>query len=111
MAEERVAYRPSNGSEGEWFASKFCDQCEAERIYRDGEGDSCPIMGKSMAFDVEHPQYPAEWREDGPLGPRCTAFRPEGTASPDRVAADLARYEAAMAAMRNATSPHPGTEG
>ncbi len=62
---DRVGYRPSNGTEGEWFMSRFCYHCLA-----DSEESPCEILGEAMAGGE-----PDEWREDGPRGPRCTAFR------------------------------------
>lgn len=70
----RVAYRPSNRTEGEIFMSDWCVMCERDRAHREGDGDSCPIAAATMAFDVDDPEYPKEWRRDGPQGPRCTAF-------------------------------------
>ena len=31
------------------------------------------IYLRSMAFDIDHPEYPTEWIEDS-FGPGCTAF-------------------------------------
>lgn len=71
---ERVPYRPSNGTEGAGFMSRWCDRCERDRDYRDNDGDSCPIAANTFVYDWNDPNYPVEWREDGPEGPRCTAF-------------------------------------
>ena len=73
-------YRPSNGSEGEWFISRWCARCERERAYRadpDG-GEPCSILSRTFVFAADDPDYPREWREDGPSGPRCTAFVAQG---------------------------------
>lgn len=68
-------YRPCNGSEGEWFESRFCDRCERDRDYRENDGDSCPILGNALAFDIGEQGYPKEWIEDdNGENPRCTAF-------------------------------------
>ena len=64
-------YRPSNGSEGVWFESKFCNQCERDDWASGGNG--CPIQAAALAFDETDPSYPKEWIEDA-SGPRCTAF-------------------------------------
>ena len=63
-----IPYRPSSGSEGADFMEQWCCRCEA-----DVNGD-CPIAADTMIYRISDPQYPSEWREDGPLGPRCTAF-------------------------------------
>lgn len=72
-------YRPSNGSEGNWFMSRWCERCERERAYRDDpdHSEGCNILTWTFAVGVDDPSYPKEWREDGPEGPRCTAFQPE----------------------------------
>jgi hypothetical protein len=69
-------YRPANGMDGAVFMSRFCDQCERDRDFRENDGDSCPIAAASVAFDVTDHQYPTEWVEDAG-GPRCTAFEKE----------------------------------
>lgn len=63
-------YRPSNATEGMAFTASWCARCT-----RNG-ADGCPIETATMLFPVDHPDYPKEWREDGPSGPRCTAFEP-----------------------------------
>ena len=69
-------YRPACGSEGADFMSRWCSLCERDRDYRENDGDSCPIAAATMVYRVSDPDYPQEWREDGPSGPRCTAFEP-----------------------------------
>lgn len=59
-------YRPSNGTEGDWFMSHWCDRCSRSH-------GSCDILTATMAYDVTDPEYPREWREDE-RGPLCTAF-------------------------------------
>lgn len=71
-------YRPSNGTEGDAFMARFCERCAF------GLGESlspCLIVGATMAFDVDDPEYPTEWVEDA-AGPRCTAFIPAGEPAP-----------------------------
>jgi hypothetical protein len=80
-------YRPSNGTEGEWFREQFCYRCQRDAKYRetqDGQ-DGCRILAYTFAFDVHDPKYPKEWVQDVPApgehpikNPRCTAFEPEG---------------------------------
>lgn len=67
-------YRPSNGSEGEMFAARWCEQCEADRAYRDGTGESCEIIARTMVFDTDEADYPREWQYDATGQPCCTAF-------------------------------------
>jgi hypothetical protein len=61
-------YRPSNGTEGESFMGQWCSRCR-----KDSEEKPCPIIGWTMAVDVDDPNYPKEWVQDA-KGPRCTAF-------------------------------------
>ncbi|WP_417534161.1 hypothetical protein [Marinobacterium stanieri] len=62
-------YRPSNGTEGDYFMAKFCDRCRGDA------NNSCSIIAATMMFDIADPNYPAEWVEDE-SGPHCTAFQP-----------------------------------
>lgn len=62
-------YRPSNGSEGDDFTSRFCDIC------KNGNGDTgCDIQNRTMAFDLSDPEYPSEWVYGLTGNPICTAF-------------------------------------
>lgn len=77
MTETRP-YRPSNGSEGEWFMSIFCEKCEKDRY----ESKPCGILGRTFALGIDDKGYPKEWiRDTGdwPGNPRCTAFVERGT--------------------------------
>ena len=67
-------YRPSNGSEGEWFTDKFCDQCLKDKEWREKEKNPCDILGRSMAFNTREEQYPKEWIYGENGSPTCTAF-------------------------------------
>lgn len=79
----REPYRPSNGTEGEMFISRWCSNCQHDAAARIGDGfDGCEILGRTFALSITDPEYPAEWREDGPSGPRCTAFLAEGDVEP-----------------------------
>lgn len=74
-------YRPSNGTEGECFMGQWCAHCERDKASREPgafPGDGCEIIANTMAYSIDDPNYPKEWRCDGPSGPRCTAFTPEG---------------------------------
>lgn len=61
-------YRPSNGDEGLWFMSEWCDRC-----VKDTEGRPCRILGRTLAFGIHDKNYPHQWVQDEG-GPRCTAF-------------------------------------
>ena len=61
-------YRPSNGSEGDWFMANWCEQC-----VKDSESKPCRILGRTMALGIRDKGYPSEWITDDD-GPRCTAF-------------------------------------
>lgn len=64
-------WRPANGSEGDWFESRFCDHCAKPQLVN-GTWD-CPIQTNAFFFDLDDPEYPPEWiMENG--APRCTAF-------------------------------------
>lgn len=67
-------YRPSNGTEGEIFMTAWCGNCERDRDWQEGNGDSCEIACNAVAYHIDDLEYPKEWRCDGPSGPRCTAW-------------------------------------
>lgn len=75
-----IPYRPSNSTEGDSFMSAFCfNGCK-----HDTEKNPCQIMGRSLGYHIDAPEYPKEWvSEDDGSRPRCTAFALEGEA--DRV--------------------------
>lgn len=77
-------YRPANGTEGIEFMAHWCDQCEHDRAFQEGVGDSCPIAAAVMVYEKHEPGYPAEWTYDAEGQPCCTAFKPEG--EPERCA-------------------------
>jgi hypothetical protein len=70
QGDDRVGkpYRPSNGSEGEWFMEDFCYKCKMD------ENESCEIVAKTMFHDIGEPGYPKEWVYDIEGNPMCTAF-------------------------------------
>ena len=66
---KEVPYRPSNGTEGMQFHSRFCERCS-----KDQDPDPCEIIFLSMSFDIDDPEYPKEWiykKEE----PTCTAYK------------------------------------
>lgn len=60
-------YRPSNGTDGMRFMSRFCEVCEHESV--------CEIHMESMSFDKDEDDYPMEWTYDSNENPTCTAFQ------------------------------------
>lgn len=62
-------YRPSNGTEGEWFMSQWCERCVKDRPSK-----PCSIIGRTMGLETTEKGYPREWVTDDD-GPRCTAFQ------------------------------------
>lgn len=70
-------YRPSNGSEGDMFMSRYCCTCVKDQAFREDRGDSCPIVAATFCYDEDDPLYPAEWVY-GPDGqPTCLAYEEE----------------------------------
>lgn len=68
-------YRPSNGTEGEYFMSEHCYQCIHDNPNYDAKAPRCDIMTMTMFMSVDEPGYPKEWcyGEDGK--PTCTKFK------------------------------------
>jgi hypothetical protein len=69
-------YRPSNGTEGEYFYEGWCAHCKRDRTYRERQEDGCEIFARSMAYSVGEKGYPVEWIWLG-RRPVCTAFDDE----------------------------------
>lgn len=81
-------YRPSNGTEGDCFFEAWCWQCASDQSVPEG----CQIIGATMAYDVNDPDYPQEWQYGKDGQPCCTAFVPAGQPIPaprDEHTADL----------------------
>ena len=71
-------YRPSTGTEGEWFICENCGTCE--RSGHNGKPDDvgeelmgCSILGRAFYYDIDDQEYPIEWIV-GKNGPECTAW-------------------------------------
>lgn len=62
-------YRPSNGTEGDMFMAQWCENCALSGY----DGDGCMIQLRSLAHDIDEPEYPVEWIKTDE-GPKCTAF-------------------------------------
>lgn len=77
----RPGYRPSNGTEGAWFESDWCQNCarEHENHGDDGVvGPGCPVYMSTMAGiyaypDPGPPEWEAQYGRPG-LEARCTLF-------------------------------------
>lgn len=67
------AYRPSTGTEGQFFMSAWCENCRRESY--------CSILTNSMAFGVNDKGYPKQWVY-GESGPTCTAFEDKHSPRP-----------------------------
>lgn len=79
MSERIKLYRPANGTEADLFIEMFCEDCERDRAYRErDEGSGCPILARTFMHQIDHPDYPQEWRIDDEGDPICTAFVEQG---------------------------------
>lgn len=67
-------YRPSNGTEGDFFMNKFCYQCINDNPDHNAKSPRCNIMTLSMCLDVDDKDYPKEWIYDSEDKPICTSF-------------------------------------
>lgn len=83
-------YRPSNGTEGEGFWSAWCCNCQRDKAMREGvdldecdDNERCDIIALTMAYSIDEPGYPQEWRYDENGVPCCTAFIPAGDRVPE----------------------------
>ncbi len=65
-------YRPDNGTDGDSFQAGWCCRCTKndQRTER-----YCLILGLTMAYRVDDPDYPEEWCYDSDDNPVCTAFK------------------------------------
>ena len=70
-------YRPSNGTEGIIFGTKFCNKCKHDNYTDENPEGGCQILLMTMCFRVDEEGYPKEWVTDDAEGPRCTAFELE----------------------------------
>lgn len=84
-------YKPSNGTEGACFYAGWCENCAKDKTMSEGkdfdeceENEICSIIADTLAYDVDEPQYPQEWRYDESGEPCCTAFIPVGQNAVER---------------------------
>jgi len=74
-AQKIELYRPSNGTEGAGFMAHYCENCKHDDH---GEGlRVCEIIGTTMVYSVDEPQYPTEWQYKPDGWPTCTKFEAE----------------------------------
>lgn len=82
-------YRPSNGTEGEFFFNAWCCQCARDKAMREGisidecdDNERCDIIAMTFALDVDDPDYPQDWQFSKEGQPCCTAFIQAGEPIP-----------------------------
>lgn len=80
---KRTSYQPSSGTVGASFIAGWCGECARDNIDELDYNDRCDIVGRTMAFNVSDPEYPAEWIYDQDGRPCCTAFIPVGDPVPE----------------------------
>ena len=66
-------WRPSNGTEGDLFTSRWCDEC-----VRNMPG-LCSILAATMVYEEDSEHYPSEWQHGDDGQPKCAAFEPANT--------------------------------
>lgn len=66
-------YRPSNGSEGDWFMDKYCMNCLHCDPNPEGK-KQCEILLRSLVYGANEPEYPTEWTYDENDKPICTSY-------------------------------------
>lgn len=82
MSEKIKLFRPCNGTHGDAFISAWCGNCERDRKWRESEIEPCEILGRTLAYGIDDPEYPQEWRYDQDDNAVCTAFVESGTEIP-----------------------------
>lgn len=83
-------YQPSNGTEGDRFFENWCYQCARDKAMNSGtdydecgDNEICDRIARSFAYNVDEPEYPAEWQIDKNGQPCCTAYVPVGEPIPE----------------------------
>lgn len=61
-------YRPSNGTEGDYFEAAWCNDCR--------HNADCNIWCNALLFRVDEPEYPTELQYAADGNPCCTAHEP-----------------------------------
>jgi hypothetical protein len=73
-------YRPSNGTEGQFFMEEWCLRCARDAAFRNDKPEhGCRILARTLLYDIDDPNYPKEWvrrsnDNEWPGSARCTAF-------------------------------------
>lgn len=67
-------YRPSNGTEGDIFMSKWCANC-----IEDTELSPCEIIFRTLTYNEDDEEYPDKWTYNDAGIPICTAFAAKDT--------------------------------
>lgn len=82
-------FRPSNATQADAFFSAWCYSCQRDKAMREGanfddcdDSERCEIIGRTMAHDVDDPEYPVEWHYDDNGLPTCSAFVEAGETIP-----------------------------
>lgn len=67
-------YRPSNGMEGDVFMHNFCQRCVHDNFDATTGLGGCRILAATLCFQIDDPNYPAEWVYGPDDEPTCTSF-------------------------------------
>lgn len=69
-------YKPANGTEGEWFFSKFCYNCKYYVEDKESGSDDCELnlIIAAEINEITDNDYPDEWTYDEKGNPICTDF-------------------------------------
>lgn len=83
-------YRPSNGTEGQLFMDAFCRRCQRDGAMRSGDPvedcddeQRCDILGLTMIYQADEPEYPSAWQYGKDGQPCCTSFIEAGEPIPE----------------------------
>ena len=86
---QRTSFQPSNGTIGASFIAEWCGNCARDKALREGvaleecdDSERCDIVGRTMLYNVDAPEYPIEWIYDRDRQPCCTAFVQAGDPVP-----------------------------
>ena len=68
MSDAPQRYRPSSGTEGDWFFGKWCRHCARDKAMSEGadfdecdDDQVCQIIANTFDYNIDDPQYPIEW--------------------------------------------------
>ena len=98
-------WRPSNGTEGDIFISNVCRACKRNE-------QECDIIGLSMAYNKDDPEYPDEWVYGDDGQPQCKSFDTHPVSNADKkYIAWLAEQQAPIKEDSNNPKPNPHQKG